>query len=76
MRVSVVITVRVPLELKRELDRLGVNISEVVRRALREEVIRRKLDELRRLQEIARRALRRVGVEEIVRAVRETRDES
>jgi antitoxin CcdA len=47
---SVTVTVRIPKELKEEAERHGINISHVLRRALEEELRRRKLKKLRRLQ--------------------------
>jgi Arc/MetJ-type ribon-helix-helix transcriptional regulator len=51
-----------------------VNISEVVRSALRDEVQKREKRELIASLERARVALSRVPDEEIIRTVRETRD--
>jgi len=39
----VVISAKIPYELKVEIDKLGINISEVVRNALREAVLKKKL---------------------------------
>ncbi|MGC9104204.1 MAG: ribbon-helix-helix protein, CopG family [Candidatus Methanodesulfokora sp.] len=39
---SVTIIVKVPKELKEEIKRMGININEVVRRALEEELKRKK----------------------------------
>jgi len=43
---SATISVRVPRELKEDLARYGVEVSEVTGRALREEVERRRREEL------------------------------
>jgi len=38
----VVVSAKIPKTLKEEADKLGIKISEVIRRALREEVLRKK----------------------------------
>ncbi|WP_288007531.1 type II toxin-antitoxin system CcdA family antitoxin [Thermofilum sp.] len=53
---SVTVSVRIPKRLRDEAKRYGINISEVARRALKEEVKKRQLEEVamaaRRLGEI------------------------
>ncbi len=68
------VVVRVDSELKRKAKAYDVNISEVVRSALREEVQKREKQELIASLERARIALSRVPDEEMIRTVRETRD--
>jgi post-segregation antitoxin (ccd killing protein) len=68
------VVVRVDSELKRKAKAYDVNISEVVRSALRDEVQKREKRELIASLERARVALSRVPDEEIIRTVRETRD--
>jgi len=69
------VSVRIPRELKEEAKRYGINISEVARRALEEEVRRRKLEEAmavaRRIGEI----LSKIPEEEMVKWLREAREE-
>ncbi|MGA2199243.1 MAG: type II toxin-antitoxin system CcdA family antitoxin [Nitrososphaerales archaeon] len=68
------VVVRVDSELKKKAKAYDVNISEVVRSALRDEVQKREKRELIASLERARVALSRVPDEEIIRTVRETRD--
>ena len=72
---SVTVSVRIPRELKEEAKRYGINISEVARRALEKEVKRRKLEEAmtaaRRIGEI----LSKIPEEEMVKWLREAREE-
>jgi antitoxin CcdA len=68
------VVVRVDEELKRKAKAYNVNISEVVRSALRDEVQRREREELISALEQAKKALSKVPDEEIIRAVSETRD--
>ncbi len=73
---SVLITARIPKELKEELKKYSINISQVVRKALEEAVYKKKLEELGRYQEIARRMLMRIGKDRIAKVIREIRDEA
>lgn len=71
------VSAKVPDDLKEELDAEGINVSEVVREALREELVRRRRE---RLEDDATALRDRVGgrveTDEIVDAVRETREEN
>lgn len=71
----VTVTAKIPKELKEKLDALGVNVSGLIRRVLEGEVKRLELERLRRLIVEASEVLREVPSEELVRAVRESRDE-
>jgi len=68
------VVVRVDEELKRKAKAYNVNISQVVRSALRDEVKKRERSELISALERAKKALSRVPDDEIVKAIRETRD--
>jgi post-segregation antitoxin (ccd killing protein) len=68
------IVVRVDEELKKKAKAYNVNISEVVRSALRDEVQKREKRELISALEAARKALAKVPDEEIVKVIREDRD--
>jgi post-segregation antitoxin (ccd killing protein) len=68
------VVVRVDEELKRKAKTYNVNISEVVRSALRDEVQKREREELISALERAKEALSKVPDDEIVKAIRETRD--
>ena len=69
---SVVLSVRVRRELKEEAERLGINIREVVERALEEEIRRVKMERLKMVIGEALKAID-VSVEEWVEAIRESR---
>ena len=71
----VTVTAKIPKELKEKLEALGVNVSGLIRRVLEGEVKRLELERLRRLIVEASEVLREVPSEELVRAVRESRDE-
>ena len=70
----VTVSTKVRRELKEEAERLGVKISEVLRRALEEEVRRRKLEELeKKLGEVGE-ALDRINIDRVVKSIREDRE--
>jgi antitoxin CcdA len=69
------VVVRVDEGLKKKAKAYNVNISEVVRTALKEEVQKRERRELISAFERAKKALSKVPDEEIVKAIREARDE-
>lgn len=70
----VTVSTKVRRELKEEADRLGVRISEVLRRALEEEVRRRKLEELEKRLEKLGGTLDRIDIDRMVRIIREDRE--
>ena len=75
MGAYITVSSKVSRELKEEAERLGIRISEVLRRALEEEVRRRRLEELRgRVEELAP-ALEKIDVGEIVGLIRADRDQ-
>ena len=69
----VTVSTKVKKELKEEAERLGVKISEVLRRALEEEVRRRKLEELEKKLENLGSALDKLDVDRMTRMIREDR---
>ena len=70
---SVVISVRIPRRLKEECKSLGVNISEVVRRALEEEVRRRRERLLLEAAERAGEVFSRLAPRQVVELIKEDR---
>ena len=71
----VTVSAKIPKELRRKLAELGIKPSEVIRRALEAEVEKRTMKLLREKVEKAAGIISRIGVENWVRAVRESRDE-
>jgi post-segregation antitoxin (ccd killing protein) len=69
------VVVRVDEELKRKAKAYNLNISEVVRSALRDEIEKRERRDLISALDGAKRALSSVPDEKIVETVRETRDD-
>ena len=70
---SVTISVRIPRELKEKIDRYGVRVSEVVRKALEEEVRRREFEEAVKAAEELGELFSKIPDEEIVRVIKEYR---
>jgi len=71
---QVTVTAKIPPELKERLNRLGVNVSGLIREALKLEVERLERERLRRLAEEAGEILRKIPAEELVEAVRSGRE--
>ncbi len=73
---SAVISVRVPKQLKEKLEKYRVNIAEIVRKRLEEEVERLEVEELRReLEEIRVEIGAKIDPYELARLVEEDREE-
>lgn len=70
----ITVSTKVRKELKEEAERLGVKISEFLRRALEEEVQKRKLEELEKKLNEMGDVLDRIHVGRIVRSIREDRE--
>jgi hypothetical protein len=70
---SETISVRVPKELKEDLTRYGVEISEVTRKALQEEVERRRREELGEMARDLGGFFEKIPRGRIVEGVREDR---
>ena len=68
-----VISVRVSTELKDDLKRYGIEVSEVTRKALEEEVRRREREELQGMAEELGEFLEKIPRERIVEGIREDR---
>jgi post-segregation antitoxin (ccd killing protein) len=69
---TTVLSVRVRKSLKEEAEALGINIREVVEKALEEEIKKIKIERLKKIIDDALRSMD-VSVEEWVNTVRESR---
>jgi len=72
----VTVSAKVPEEIKKKLQELNLNTSQVVRKALEEEIKRKEEEELKALAVKASQLLKKIPLKEITRAIRETRDEN
>lgn len=70
-----VVSVRIPKELKIKARNYGIKISEVLRRALEEEIRRKEIEEIDILLNRFRKGMRGTKRDDIISAVRESRDE-
>jgi len=70
-----VICVRIDKNLKKKAKELGINIKEVLERALKEEIEKRRKEKIKKLAERLRELMKNVPPEEFTRLVKETRYE-
>jgi post-segregation antitoxin (ccd killing protein) len=71
---EVTVTAKIPSELKKKLNKFGVNVSGLMREALQSEVKRLERERLRKLAEEASVILQKIPADEIVESVRASRD--
>jgi len=72
---SVVISVRIPEELKEELEKYNIDEAEVIRRALVNEVKKAKARELEKEAKEIKEVLSKIPIEDVIKEIREDRDE-
>ena len=72
---TVTVSAKIPKELKEKLHKLKINVSRLIREALEKEVRRKEEERLRSMAEQVSLSLKKIPREEIVRVVRESRDE-
>jgi len=72
---SVVISVRIPEELKEELEKYNIDEAEVIRRALVNEVKKAKAKELEKEAKEIKEVLSKIPVDDVIEEIREDRDE-
>ena len=70
----VTISTKVPEELKREAEELGINIFEFLRKALEEEVKKRKIELLKNKVKELNQTLSKIDINEVIQLVREDRE--
>jgi post-segregation antitoxin (ccd killing protein) len=74
MGAYVTVSVKVRRDLVERARALGVNVAEVVRRAVEEEVKRRELELIRRRLENVKDFLDLIDIDRVVKSVREDRE--
>lgn len=72
---SEIITVRVKKSLKAKIKKYGINVSKTVREVLEDEVKKRENAELSQAISEMKTVLENIPDEEIIKAVRESRDQ-
>jgi antitoxin CcdA len=65
---------KVPLELKKKLATLGINVSELIRESLQSEVNRLERERLKKLAKEVSVILKKIPPEEFIESIRATRD--
>lgn len=70
----VTVSIKVRRELKEEAERLGVNVSEVLKRALEDAIKRKRIEILKRRLDEVSHVLKKIDIESIVRSIREDRE--
>ncbi len=71
----ITVSAKISEDLKRKIDELGISPSEVIRRALEEEVRRKRRELLKKRLEEVSSILSKVEREEWIKAIREAREE-
>jgi antitoxin CcdA len=70
----VTVSARIRRELYLKIQKYNIKVSEVIRRALEEEVRRREEEEARKMLAEAQRILSKIPAEEVVKTIRESRE--
>jgi post-segregation antitoxin (ccd killing protein) len=70
-----VISIRIDKNLKEKAKELGVNIKDVVERALKDEIEKKRKEKIKKLAEKLSELMKNVTPEEFTRLVKETRYE-
>ncbi len=70
----VTVSAKVRRELWEEAKRLGINISELIRRSLEEEIRRRRLEMLEESLRRKRDILDKIDINEVVKVIRRDRE--
>jgi hypothetical protein len=71
---QVVVTAKIPLKLKNKLKKFNINVNALIRRELEAEVKRLEKEQLRQLSEEAGKILQEYPAEEMVEAIRASRE--
>ena len=74
MQECVTVSTKIPKRLKDEIRRLKIKPSKILRKALEEEVKKREVEELKEEFKKLKPALEGVSMDNIVKSVREDRD--
>lgn len=71
----VTVSTKIPNELKDKMKRLGIKTSEVLRRAIEQEVRKKEVERVKEAIEELKPVLNKVPMEEIVRSIRQDREQ-
>ena len=70
---SAIVSVRIPKELKDEIKKYGINISHVVRKALEEELRKKKIEEAKEAAKRLGKFFSKIPEEDIVKCIKISR---
>jgi post-segregation antitoxin (ccd killing protein) len=70
---SAIVSVRIPKELKDEIKKYGINISHVVRKALEEELRKKKIEEAKEAAKRLGEFFSKISEEDIVKCIKKSR---
>lgn len=71
---QVVVSAKIPKSLKKDIERLGIKVSEVIRNALFEAVRKRKLELIKEKRKKLMKTLKKIPDNRIVETIRELRE--
>lgn len=74
MEQSVTVSTKIPKQLKEKIQRFKIKPSKIVRKALEDEVKKREIEELKKEIEQLKPILDKISMEDVVRGIREDRD--
>jgi hypothetical protein len=69
----VTVSAKIPEELKQKMEELSIRPSEIIRKAIEEEVYLREVEKIKEMLEEAEPILAKLSVERAVRSIREDR---
>lgn len=71
----VTVSAKVPVELKEKTRKLGIKTSQVVRRALEQEVKKQELRKIQAMIEELQPILAKISIDEVVKSIRQDREQ-
>lgn len=71
----VTVSAKVPVELKEKTRKLGIKTSQVVRRALEQEVKKQELRKIQAMIEELQPVLAKISIDEVVKSIRQDREQ-
>jgi hypothetical protein len=74
MTQDVTVSTKIPKQLKEEMQRLKIKPAKILRRAIEDEVKRREIEELKKELAHLRPTLEKVTTNDVVKGIREDRD--
>jgi post-segregation antitoxin (ccd killing protein) len=68
------VSTKIPKELKEKMTKLGIKPSKILRKAIEEEIKKREIQKLKEKIEALKPVLDKIKTEEIVKSIREDRE--